>query len=113
MDNNSDARTSRQVAKAEYYKRRKAQFRELGLCLDCGRNPARPNRTTCEVCAARHRAVSKLKYMERLQQHICQRCRCELPEGYYYVTCPECREQNRVYLTEYNKRVRQEKQRIK
>ena len=33
-----------------------AERKAAGICTKCGRTPARPERTTCEPCAERHRA---------------------------------------------------------
>lgn len=38
---------------AEYAAKRRARFRDAGLCIDCGRDP-KPGRVRCVACLDRH-----------------------------------------------------------
>lgn len=56
-------RCLRCAARDAFYRER--QYRKCinsGLCVRCGKRPARPNRTTCAVCAKRQKAT----YLKRL-----------------------------------------------
>ncbi len=39
-----------------------AERKEAGICTKCGRAPARPDRTTCEPCAEKHRARDRARH---------------------------------------------------
>ena len=50
----------------EYQRERRRRLHELrkstGTCVKCGRAPARPDRTTCEACAEKHRTNDRLRH---------------------------------------------------
>ena len=43
-------------------RRQHAERKAAGICTKCGRAPARPDRTTCEPCAERHRARDRARH---------------------------------------------------
>lgn len=94
---NTEDLTPRQRSNARAYRKRRDRLKAEGLCLNCGRQPPRPNRTLCMQCAVGHSQVSRYNYRRKSLMHVCQRCKALLPDGYEFVTCPKCRELNRQY----------------
>ena len=46
----------------ERSRRQHAERKAAGICTKCGRAPARPERTTCEPCAEKHRARDRARH---------------------------------------------------
>ena len=63
----AEGKPRRDPAQAKRYERERsrrqhAERRDAGTCTKCGRAPARPERTTCEPCAERHRARDRVRH---------------------------------------------------
>ena len=71
--------------KERYYYRK-----ENGICVRCGKNPARPNRTRCEKCAEIETTRVKEDRAALIKMGICPRCRKNPIVGYERM-CEECR----------------------
>ena len=64
----TEGRPRRDANRAKEYgrERRRRLYEErisAGLCSKCGRAPARPDRTTCEACARKHRDRDKIRHV--------------------------------------------------
>lgn len=102
----------------EYMRRRYADAKAAGLCVRCGKAPARDNRTECKACAEflnakklallrvnpaeyeKHLARCRKSGKERRDQRIaagkCTRCGAPAAEGVR--TCERCRDHAREYM---------------
>ena len=101
------------------YDRLKAERR----CVRCGEQDelTLQGRSVCDVCRkkllayskkhyqkqgkteeyrAMYRKVRRERYHKWARNHQCVHCGAKLPEEYYYVSCPKCRQ----YQAEYQKR---------
>lgn len=72
--------------KERYYFRK-----DNGICVDCGKNPAQPNRVRCEECAERARVWTNEDRAALVKMGICPKCRKNPISGYSKM-CEECRE---------------------
>ena len=77
--------------KERYYYRK-----ENGICVRCGKNPARPNRTRCEKCAEIETTRVKEDRAALIKMGICPRCRKNPIVGYERM-CEECRKKFNDY----------------
>ena len=71
----AEGRPRRNRDKAKLYERERsrrahAERKVAGICTKCGRTPARPDRTTCEPCAERHRAHDRARHARAKAQGI-------------------------------------------
>jgi hypothetical protein len=69
-----------------YNDKLKIKFEKLGLCVWCGKNPARSNRKTCENCETSRRLTSQFRKLQVF-------------EFYGGVICKCCGEQDFEFLT--------------
>ncbi len=63
----AEGKPVRDPVRAKDYERERgrrlhAERKAAGLCTKCGRAPARPDRTTCEPCAEKHRARDRARH---------------------------------------------------
>ena len=58
----ADANPAARAKDRERHRLRVEQRLALGLCSQCGRNPAAPNRRRCEPCLEKRRASDRAKY---------------------------------------------------
>ena len=74
---------------AWHHRRRFARRKERGLCVECGRVPAREDRVCCEECSTKNIGAIKRIYNERKREGLCTQCG-KVPKG-KTLRCEECR----------------------
>lgn len=67
----------------------------MGLCIKCGKNPPRENKTTCEICAKRQKKHYE-KHKEERREH---------DRKYYKEHLEEHKERNKKYLNQLRAKV--------
>ena len=71
----AEGKPSRDMERTREYERERsrrqhAERKAAGICTKCGRAPARPERTTCEPCAERHRLRDRARHERAKAQGI-------------------------------------------
>ncbi len=81
------------------YQQRKA----AGACVQCGKVDDRTanGKVCCAVCAQAKSESSRKFHQKCAAEHRCVWCGDRLPEQYYYVLCPSCREKDRQESAAY------------
>ena len=74
---------------AWHLRRRRKQFKETGLCTQCGKAPSVKDRIFCEECSAKKLGDHRRIYHERKREGLCTQCG-KIPEGKTQM-CEECR----------------------
>lgn len=65
-----------------YSKKRNKRLKEAGICVECGREKARPGRVNCESCALKRRVRAASKRILKVKPDgICFRCDQPAMEG--------------------------------
>jgi len=54
----------------KWMQQRRLERRREGLCIICGSHPARANKVSCEVCAARNKAYKTRLRDKRLEPPV-------------------------------------------
>lgn len=72
---------------------RRADRKARHVCVKCQTQDDRTlaGKTLCEKCAGIQNAALADIYSRRRAERQCAHCGKTLPDGYYYVECPECR----------------------
>lgn len=89
MDNNEERRRQ--------YRERKA----AGICIRCGKAPARPGKTRCQRCALDGRGYYLIGYERKKENGFCVTCGKPLSSDSEYVLCESCRESNNAFTKKY------------
>ena len=75
--------------KRAYKRRRVAEWREAGICVQCGSQPAKADRKSCEACLAKMRENAARLRERRRAAGVCRLCETPVTDG--MVHCPDCR----------------------
>ena len=94
-------------------KARAERLKAAGLCVSCGKRPAKEGRKQCASCLAVHVIGEQLRQDALRRNHQCRSCAGKLPDGYYYDECLVCRRKHLQARNERNERRRQAHQCIK
>ena len=65
-----------------------------GICVSCGKNPAREGQKRCAECSAKQKQFNLERRERLLKAHCCTNCGAQLPEGWYYTLCRRCKDVN-------------------
>ena len=82
---------------------RRAERNRIGLCAFCGKEPKRPDRTTCKQCGIYFAEQQRKVRAQRVAQDLCHRCGKNPPRAYpeylgrppKYLACDQCVEVER------------------
>ena len=75
-------------------KKRRENAKKAGMCSICCKNPARPNKSTCDECSMRAMRHYNKRMAEYRQKGMCLCCG-ERPPMIYHRYCLECMEKKR------------------
>jgi hypothetical protein len=88
-------------AKLLYNKRKKA-----GLCISCGKNPARKGKVKCADCAEQHQSARITKCRQAADAGLCSKChKTKAIDG--QTKCTKCSSQLRIINGRHIKRLRE------
>lgn len=89
----AEQRKERLAKIAECCRKRYERLKASGLCITCGKRPAKPGHTRCEACQKRANARSKDKRIQKgeykgyAELGLCRICGKQAVDGHSY--CPE------------------------
>lgn len=86
--------------KALYDKERKERLKEQGMCINCAKQPAEPNKTMCAICAEKQRGYTTERRKWLIEHGICANCGQQDAEPHKRL-CFECAEKNRKRAEKY------------
>ncbi len=78
-----DGEQERPAKKPTAHDRRRSQ----GICLRCGKAPAKEGRKCCAPCLARHLGVRQAEIARRKQAGLCRQCGKRPAVGYHCLAC--------------------------
>lgn len=78
-----------------YCRERRRQYREAGICTNCGKRPSRPGKVICEQCAYAKNVIHRQDYTFMRGLGLCPYCGRQPEPG--YVTCQSCLQWHKEY----------------